>query len=125
MNPSPAMSLQRLISLSVNGPLERTTAKNSKSSISKGQFTSSEGDVARFLNDALQWRIQDFPKEGANPQGGIANLLFGQKFPENCIKMKEFEPRGGGGRPWRSLRSANALNEQHKSVSPSSGVNCA
>ena len=37
-----------------------------------------------------------------------ANILFGQKFPENCMKSKEFGPRGGGERPWRStLRSAN------------------
>ena len=36
--------------------------------------------------------------EGANPQGRDTNLLFGQKFPKNCIKMKEFGPgRGGGG----------------------------
>ena len=36
-----------------------------------------------------------FPKGGgANPQGGDVNLLFGQKFPENCMKMKEFGPGG-------------------------------
>ena len=36
-----------------------------------------------------------FPRAGgANPQGGAANLLFGQNFPENCLKMKEFGPRG-------------------------------
>ena len=29
------------------------------------------------------------------PRGGGANLLFGQKFPKNCIKMKEFGPGGG------------------------------
>ena len=38
-----------------------------------------------------------FPRGGdANPQGGGANLLFSPKFPENCMKMKEFRPRGGG-----------------------------
>ena len=50
-----------------------------------------------------------FPRGGgANPQGGGANLLFDQKFPKNCMKMKEFRPRGGA-RPWRPppLRSAN------------------
>ena len=37
-----------------------------------------------------------FPRGGgANPEGGGANLIFGQKFPENCMKMKEFGPRGG------------------------------
>ena len=30
-----------------------------------------------------------FPRGGgANPQGRGANLLFGQKFSENCMKMK-------------------------------------
>ena len=38
-----------------------------------------------------------FPRGGgANSQGGGANLLFGQKFPQNCMEMKEFGPRGGG-----------------------------
>ena len=40
----------------------------------------------------LQWRIQDFSEGGANPQGGDANLLLGQIFPENCMKMKEIGP---------------------------------
>ena len=31
---------------------------------------------------------------GANFQGGDANLLFGQIFTENCMKMKEFGPGG-------------------------------
>ena len=30
----------------------------------------------------------------ANFKGGGKNLLFGQIFPENCMKMKEFGPRG-------------------------------
>ena len=43
-----------------------------------------------------------FPRGGgADPQNGGANLLFGQKFPENCMKMKEFGPRRGGVHPWR------------------------
>ena len=50
-----------------------------------------------------------FPRGGgANPQGGGTNLLFGKKFPENCMKMKEFGP---GGRMFlvpTPLRSANA-----------------
>ena len=37
----------------------------------------------------------EFPRGGcANPQGGGANLLFGQITPQNCMKMKEFGPRG-------------------------------
>ena len=43
-----------------------------------------------------------FPRRGgANFQSGGANLLFGQIFTQNCMKMKEFGPRGGGARPWR------------------------
>ena len=33
-----------------------------------------------------QWLIQDFPVG--------AHLLFGQFFPENCMKIKKFRPRG-------------------------------
>ena len=40
----------------------------------------------------IQWRIQDFPKKGANSQSGCANLLFCKFFAENCRKMKEFGP---------------------------------
>ena len=53
----------------------------------------------------MQWRIQDFPdgRGAPNPKGrGGANLLFGQKFPENCMK-KEIGYRGGG------AGSANAM----------------
>ena len=28
-----------------------------------------------------------------NPKGGGTNLLFGQIFPESCMKMKEIAPR--------------------------------
>ena len=31
---------------------------------------------------------------GTNPQGGGANLLFGQIFLENCMKMKEVASGG-------------------------------
>ena len=33
---------------------------------------------------------------GANFEGGGKNLFVGQIFPENCMKIKEFGPRGGG-----------------------------
>ena len=39
---------------------------------------------------------------GANSQGGREKLLFGQFFPEKCMKIKEIGPRGTG-RPWRPL----------------------
>ena len=42
----------------------------------------------------IQWRIQDFPQGGA-PTSKIA-IIF-QIFAENCMKMKEFGPPGGGG----------------------------
>ena len=36
-----------------------------------------------------------FPiQEGANPKRRDTNLLFGQFFLENCIKMKEIDQRG-------------------------------
>ena len=51
-----------------------------------------------------------FPRQGgANFQGGDANLLFGQLFPENCRKMKELGPTGGDARLWCPLRSATAV----------------
>ena len=46
----------------------------------------------------VQWRIQDFPQGGA-PTPKIA-IIF-HIFAENCMKMKEFGPPGGGARPWR------------------------
>ena len=65
------------------------------------------------LFNRSQWRIQDFPEEGRQPQSGGTNLLFGQKFPENCMKMKEFGPRGGARVPGTPppLRSANGSCE--------------
>ena len=59
-----------------------------------GNYISSE-----ILLCLLQWRIQDFPEEGTPTPRWGTNLLFGQKCPENCMKMKEFGP----------LRSANEL----------------
>ena len=66
-----------------------------------------------FIQKIWPARVADprFPRGGgANLQGGGANLLFGQKFPENCMNMKEFGPRWGV-RPWHPLISAN----EHKS----------
>ena len=49
-----------------------------------------------------QWWIQDFPEGGcANSQ---KDYYFSFFFAENCMKMKEFGPRGGaripGAPPW-------------------------
>ena len=53
-----------------------------------------------------------FPRGGGvNPRGWGANLLFGQKFPENCMKMKEFGPRGA--HPWRPLLDSPMLAAQN------------
>ena len=38
---------------------------------------------------------QEFSDGDANPKGGGASLIFGQIYPENCMKMKEIEPGGG------------------------------
>ena len=47
----------------------------------------------------LQWRIQDFPEEGAPTlQGGCQHTIL-PNFPKNCMKLKEFGPPGGGARP--------------------------
>ena len=44
-----------------------------------------------------QWRIQDFPEEGAPTlQGGRQHTIL-PNFPKNCMKLKEFGP--GGARP--------------------------
>ena len=55
----------------------------------------------------FQWRIQDFPQGGApTPKSAI---IF-QFFAENCMKMKEFGPPGGGARvPGAPLGSANVF----------------
>ena len=44
----------------------------------------------------FQWRIEDFPDVGT-PTPKLE--LFGKFFAENCTKMKEFGPPGGGGIP--------------------------
>ena len=41
-----------------------------------------------------------FPRGGCtNPKGGRQPTIC-LIFPENCMKMKKFWPRGGGARPW-------------------------
>ena len=42
----------------------------------------------------MQWWIQDFVDGGAPTPKAGANLLFGQIFPENCMKIKEIGPEG-------------------------------
>ena len=48
----------------------------------------------KFLNFQKAVADPGFPiRRGANLQGGGANLFFGQIFPKNCMKIKEFGPR--------------------------------
>ena len=61
-----------------------------------------------------QWRIQDFPQGGA-PTPKIA-IIF-HIFAENCMKMKEFGPPGGGARvPGAPLGSANGTNKINSKI---------
>ena len=46
---------------------------------------------------ASQWRIQDFPEEGAPTPRGGANLWFCQFSPKTAWKRRHFCCRGGGG----------------------------
>ena len=50
--------------------------------------------VSSKASIASQWRIQDFPEEGAYSQSGWANLFFCRKLPEN---ERIWTPGGGGG----------------------------
>ena len=62
-------------------------------------------------NYSMQWRIQDFPEEGApTPQGG-ANIWFRHIFPKTAWNWKNLGPRGGGGRAslMPPLRSATGM----------------
>ena len=67
-----------------------------------------------------QWRIQDFPQGGApTPKSAI---IF-QFFAENCMKMKEFGPPGGGARPWRPpLDPPMMMYPWRRVLSPIEGV---
>ena len=57
----------------------------------------------------LQWRIQDFPEEGAPTlQGGRQHTIL-PHFPKNCMKLKEFGPPGGRASKILLCRSATGL----------------
>ena len=54
--------------------------------------------LQQLCNLLYQWRIQDFPEEGAATlQGGRQHTIL-PNFPKNCMKLKEFGPPGGGAR---------------------------
>ena len=53
-----------------------------------------------------QWRIQDFPEEGApTAKVGVPAIILAN-FSKNCMKMKETGPTGAC--PWCLPGSANA-----------------
>ena len=54
----------------------------------------------REITSPKQWRIQDFPEEGApTPDGGGGcQPIIWPTVPKNCMKMKIFWAEGGGGR---------------------------
>ena len=57
----------------------------------------------------MQWRIQDFPEEGAPTlQGGRQHTIL-PNFPENCMKLKEFGPPGGRTSKILLCRSATVM----------------
>ena len=63
-----------------------------------------------WIYNRSQWRIQDFPEEGAPTPGGGGALTynfakFPKNFPKNCMKLKEFGPPGARV-PRTPLRSA-------------------
>ena len=65
-----------------------------------------------------QWRIQDFSQGGApTPKSAI---IF-QFFAENCMKMKEFGPRGGRASLAPPLRSAN-VSDHNSFSSPNTEI---
>ena len=49
------------------------------------------GFVVRF--SFSQWRMQDFPDVGRQPSRRRQHTIL-QKFPQNCMKLKEFGPPG-------------------------------
>ena len=67
-----------------------------------------ENNTVVVCHHTNQWRIQDFPEEGAlTPRGGGRQPMILSIFAENCMKMKKFWPRGGASLA-PPLRSATA-----------------
>ena len=59
----------------------------------------------------IQWRIQDFPEGGANPEIGAKTYYLARFLPKTAWKWKITE--GEGVRiPSGLLSSANAINKQ-------------
>ena len=50
--------------------------------------------VSWITHTGCQWRIQDFPEEGASTLHGGRRHMILPNFPKNCLKLKEFGPGG-------------------------------
>ena len=48
-----------------------------------------------LLTKRMQWRIQDFPEEGAPTPRGAPTYNFAN-FPQKLHEIEKFEPGGGG-----------------------------
>ena len=64
----------------------------------------------------MQWRIQDFPEEGAPTlQGGAPTYDFA-KFSQKLHEIERIWAPRGGARPSRPLRSATVMDEAYKKI---------
>ena len=70
----------------------------------------------RSILVTVQWRIHDFPEVGgANPRGGgWRQHKILPNFPQNCMKLKEFGPRGGIASKILQCRAAIAVITNNK-----------
>ena len=63
------------------------------------------GIAVEFVVEAEEnWLQKPVADPGFSPGGGAPtpkSAIIFQFFAENCMKMKEFGPPGGGARPWR------------------------
>ena len=90
-----------------NKTFEVTKIRQEKSFCSIAIFT--RIIIFRLTIHQVQWRIQDFPQEGAlTPKGGRQPIIW-PIFSENCMKMKKFWARGGARVPCAPLRSATEV----------------
>ena len=65
--------------------------------------------------DRVQWRIEEFPEGGA-PTPIVCAFPLSIIFAENCMKMKEFGPPGGGASLVTSLDPPMELNFFKKKI---------
>ena len=73
-------------------PIKKREANNSNNQISSLFFFKMVYDFLLTVADL------GFPRGGgANSPGGRQHTIL-PKFPKNCMKLKEFGPRGGGPR---------------------------